>query len=689
MNLTQYQIMKRKVSATTRLLHDLFTQYQSTFLAFCELINNSIQAGAKNINIKIEYPKTSELSPTSIKKIEIKDDGVGVHQDHIQDTLLDFGDSTKKGGKGIGRFAALQIGSNVTLETVGYSKPSGTFTKSIIPFDENYIKSVKKIEELEIDTEEKILSGKHNTYYKVIIDNIYDQQIVGKNNKRKISERLLEANLPDAIFERYPIVIFNKTVKFKFNGKVLNPNDFIEGEPVRLTLPYIDKKGKEHQLYFTFLQLKSTIEEIRVFLTKKNAGVDTIVGGFQFDADWIDPTSKGWFVYIHNDSLETDLYRNLELEGMDNRGNDFRMFIKDKLNEFFKGKNKKYDDFIAKLKNDTYYPYKNPENATSKSKVVLFDKVAYLVEERYNLFTVNKTLREIVYPLINRTIITGELDQLLQKILRLENKTVKRFNTLLNRTEIEDVIEFSEKVSKKLEDLDFVEKLTCTEISKFIAERKELHKVLEKMVWIFGEQYLDNTTLLSDTNLENNLKQLREKTFAYKADKKEDNINTEVTGKLKSITDLFLYSEKPVDGIRREILIVELKAPKVKLSNLEVQQAMKYARQIEESSFYSEDMNIHVILISSEINRDTKHHVKGIQKPRENPFFYWQNEGKNITVSIMRWAQVIEINKRKLSYLSTKLRIKDVDVEEKINNDFNEIGFDKVRSVLRTVAIPD
>ena len=50
-----YRHMKRKVSATTRLLHDLFTQYQNTFLAFCELINNSIQAKAKSITITIDY----------------------------------------------------------------------------------------------------------------------------------------------------------------------------------------------------------------------------------------------------------------------------------------------------------------------------------------------------------------------------------------------------------------------------------------------------------------------------------------------------------------------------------------------------------------------------------------------------------------------------------------------------------
>ena len=176
--------------------------------------------------------------------------------------------------------------------------------------------------------------------------------------------------------------------------------------------------------------------------------------------------------------------------------------------------------------------------------MILFDKVAYLVEERYNLFTTNKQLREIIYPLIDRTITTGELDKILQKILRLDTKYVKRFNDLLDRVEIEDVIEFSEKVSKKIEDLEFIEKLAYNEISKHIGERKELHKVLEKTLWIFNEKYLDNTRLLSDTSLENNLKNLREQNLIYKPNKKEDNINTEIVQKKYVLSQTYFYIVK-------------------------------------------------------------------------------------------------------------------------------------------------
>lgn len=51
--------------------------------------------------------------------------------------------------------------------------------------------------------------------------------------------------------------------------------------------------------------------------------------------------------------------------------------------------------------------------------------------------------------------------------------------------------------------------------------------------------------------------------------------------------------------------------------------------------------------------------------------------------------QLIESNKRKLGYLSSRLKIEDVNVEEKIKTDFEEIEFIKVRSILRKVAVKD
>lgn len=93
------------------------------------------------------------------------------------------------------------------------------------------------------------------------------------------------------------------------------------------------------------------------------------------------------------------------------------------------------------------------------------------------------------------------------------------------------------------------------------------------MLWVFGEQYNESTHLLSDKGLAKNLIELielRESNLIYKSSKGDDNINEIKESKVKSITDLFMYCDRIMDIESREVLIVELKAPKVKLSPKEV-----------------------------------------------------------------------------------------------------------------------
>lgn len=93
--------MSRKLTTNSRLVNELFANYISTFAAFCELINNAIQAKSKNIWIDVDYVKPEELHPLIIKKITLKDDGTGVHVSDLETKLLNIGTTNKDGGKGI------------------------------------------------------------------------------------------------------------------------------------------------------------------------------------------------------------------------------------------------------------------------------------------------------------------------------------------------------------------------------------------------------------------------------------------------------------------------------------------------------------------------------------------------------------------------------------------------------------
>lgn len=672
--------MERIFTTNSRLVNELFANYISTFAALCELINNSIQAKAKNIWLNIDYTPEEELNSLVIKQITIKDDGQGVYIDDLDKKILDIGTNNKEGGKGIGRFAAFQIGKNIEIETVGFSQNNNNYSKVIIPLNFDSFGRNINVSDVRIETQEEILNGSHHTtYYQVTIKDLYDIDITDKEPRKKIVDKLLEQNIANAIFERYPLKIFNRDVAFYINSKKIDPNDFVIGIPVLKEFTYKDKKGDEHKIQFRFFNIKN-LEKRKIFITTNNAGIQTIASGFEYDAEWLSPKIGGWFIYVSSASLSTDIYRNLSLDDLDEDVRSFKIFVKEKLTTFFREKNIEFDDFIDKLKKDDYYPYK--EKSSSKSKTILFDKLAFLVEDKYNLLNEQNKLREIIYPLIDRTISNGELNNILNSILKLNKKTILQFNNLLEKTELEDIVAFSDKVAIKMEELEFIEKLTYTEVSKHIKERKELHKFLEKMLWIFGEEFNNSTKLLSDKGLEGNLKALRDDIMKYKASKKDDNINDKVDKCTKSITDLFMYSEKILDCNKREVLIVELKAPKVKISQIELSQAMRYAREIEESGQTPQTVNFKIILVSSDISSAGQYQIKGEEN---NPFLYFRSKSNRVEVWVMKWSDLIERQKRKLKYLSNSLNIKDVDVQEKATRDFEEIDFQRTSATLKQV----
>lgn len=200
--------MSRKLTTNSRLVNELFANYISTFTAFCELINNAIQAKANNIWIDIKYTDESEVHPNIIQKIIIRDDGIGVHSSELEKKILDIGTTNKAGGKGIGRFASFQLGKNVQIETVGYSQSHKNFSKVQIPLHFDMFGKNLNVSEIDIDSTEEILKGlKHTTYYQVLITELYTSFITDKEPKKKIIDKFLRENIADSIFEKYPLKI--------------------------------------------------------------------------------------------------------------------------------------------------------------------------------------------------------------------------------------------------------------------------------------------------------------------------------------------------------------------------------------------------------------------------------------------------------------------------------------------------
>lgn len=676
----------KKITTNTRVIKDLLTKYRDTFQAFRELINNSLQAESKNIKINIEYVNEVNIK-SPIKSIEIVDDGFGVPFNEFDKRILEIGTTSKASGQGIGRFSSLQIGELMHIETVGFDKTKKQFSRTKFSMDTMDFNDAQ-LEETEFKIDYEYLEGEHNPYYKVIIEQLHHNKQEKLAKRNKIHEHFLSQNINQAIFEHYPFEIFHNTVNFIINGNTLQREHFVIDKPSKKTIEYVDKRGKPHELNFYFYNINSSLNKVKVFFQTDNAGLKSVAHEYTYSSDWYTSDLGTWFIYIESPMLNADLFRNLDLEALGEAEiNNLKNTIKETINDFFKAKNKRFEKFLNSLESDKYYPYQNNELPASKSQEVLFKKVAYLLEDEHQLIQKDDKIRNFLYPLLDKAISNGNIEYIFNKVLKLSEESLEKFQNLLQKTDLEDVVHFASVVADKTEFLEFLHELTYGELSKHLKERSQLHKIVEDELWLFGENYNGTPKLWSDKKIGNILIELRDKHFNYEPTKDDDNLIELNEDGLNDITDLFFFNEKITDADVKEIMVVELKSPKCAISKRELNQIDDYAFTIEQhSALPNEKVKYKLLLISSRLTKYAKSQVNSRRLGfPDNPFMYDKKTEKNIEVYVMEWSELIEQNKRKLSYLANKLDVKDKSVKTKFEQEYAELVDEKISAQLRLV----
>lgn len=676
----------KKITTNTRVIKDLLTKYRDTFQAFRELINNSIQADSKKIKINIEYVNQADIK-SPIKSIEIVDDGFGVPFNEFDNRILEIGTTVKKKGQGIGRFSSLQIGELMHIETIAFDKEKKEFSITKFSIDTTDFNNAQ-LEETEFKVDYEYFKEKQNSYYKVVIEQLHHNKQGNIAKKNMLHENFLEDNIDQAIFEHYPYEVFHNSVTFIINGKELKREHFVIDTPIKKNIEYVDRKGEKHKLNFYFYNIKSSLNKVRVFFQTDNAGLKSVAHEYTYSSDWYTPDLGTWFIYIESPLLNTDLFRNLDLETLGEAEiKNIKNTIKETINEFFKAKNKRFEKFLANLEQDKFYPYQNNEHPASKSQEILFKKVAYLLEDEHHLIRKDDKIRNFLYPLLDKAIGNGNIEYIFDKVLKLSDESLDKFHLLLEKTDLENVVQFASIVADKTEFLDFLHELTYGDISKHLKERSQLHKIVEDELWLFGENYNGSPKLWSDKKIGNILTEIRNKHFDYEPTKEDKNlIELDIDG-LNDITDLFFFNEKITDSGIREIMVVELKAPKCAISEKELSQINRYAFTIEQhSALPAEKVKYKLVLISSKLTKFAKSQTKSRRETYpDNPFLFEKKTEKNIEVYVMEWSELVEQNKRKLGYLSNKLKVKDKSVKAKFENEYAELIDEKISAQLRLV----
>lgn len=625
-------------SFNQRLLSQIFTKFRDTFVAFCELVNNSIQAKATEIRIYIDENPPDKVTKTKFNQIKIRDNGVGVSKNDFRRKLLEVATDVKEQGQGIGRFAALQIGATVHIETVAYDQVEQAFYESSFELNAHDLEKSKYLDKIKLPVDHVKLDGERDSYYQVRITDFYDDSITQNESHKKASKHLLMENIGNALFSRYPIEIYNESIRFFINDQPIQPKDFIIGEPEFEKSQFIDLDGVKHNLDFGFVKVKSTGVNQRIFIRVSNNNLKSIGHSFNYKADI--PEQNVWFVYVDSPFFDnrTDVFRNFDISGMDEELTHIISEIQSSVDQFFAKKYQKYKSFIERLKTDRYYPYKSLA-PSSTSKEIVFNQIAYHVEREHKILQEENKLRELIYALVDKALNQGDIQVILSQIVKLDQATIVRFAELLDKVDLDDIVKFSEEVAAKNIFLDFLHAILYGQPAKHLKERSQLHKIVEGKLWIFGEQYNNTPRLFSDKKLKHALNQLREEFLVYEPSSKDENLIELQDEGLRNITDLFFYNEKILDDESREVMIVELKAPKVRIHRKELNQVDTYAFEIEKRGVFPENLAYKICLIGSDISDFARTKLGQIDP---NSQFLYSRPKKGIEVYVVKWSDLLQ-----------------------------------------------
>lgn len=181
--------------------------------------------------------------------------------------------------------------------------------------------------------------------------------------------------------------------------------------------------------------------------------------------------------------------------------------------------------------------------------------------------------QRLMFRLLKAVVEAGDphLWKILQEVLKLTPDEREAFSELLDRTSLSALIQMNTLVANRLDFLDDLRLLVADPFyKKKMLERKQLHKILNRESWIFGDQF---TLLSSDQRMTAVLEQ-----YCSFVDVPFDGAPVEND----DVIDLFFGGKTPGVGCGAEnnFLVVEIKRPKVKIGREELEQTRRYRTNI-------------------------------------------------------------------------------------------------------------
>lgn len=186
-----------KIRPAARLIHTIGSDLiGDSYAALVELVKNSYDADATNVDIEFKYTK---IGNENALVISIKDDGHGMDfdtvinkwlvpatNDKLKRKVSEKGTRTLQGRKGIGRFAASILGQEMTLSTID---EKGEKSEAVI--DWRIFKTDEYLENIELLVERKKTNEPSGTEILIVAkDEKYNEIIINEEGTEESIEKI-------------------------------------------------------------------------------------------------------------------------------------------------------------------------------------------------------------------------------------------------------------------------------------------------------------------------------------------------------------------------------------------------------------------------------------------------------------------------------------------------------------------
>ncbi|MCR4345883.1 MAG: ATP-binding protein [Sulfuricaulis sp.] len=600
--------------------------------AVAEFIWNGLDADATSIDVRIEYNDLNAMSA-----IVITDNGLGMPFSDAPELFKKLGGSwkrpgavTKKDGRflhgqdGRGRFKAFSLGRFAEWD-VTYPKGDELSTFKITM-------NAGKIQEVRISDEAKAPEEKKRGVTLTISELHKDYRSITSETGIQEFTEIFALYLAD--YQGISIVV---------DSTQIDPDKAIASRHT-VNLSDISEEDKNYPIRLEIIEWRAVTSRALYLCNEKGFPLTQVerrfhTGNYQFSAylksSYISKLQK-------EGTLELAEMNSAVIAVIDEAQQAIRDYFRNRAAQEAK-------TVVEDWKEEKIYPYEG-EAVTNVEHVErqVFDIVAVNVAQYIPEFETTPTKNKAFHLRLLRQAIEKspeELQLILGEVLKLPKRKQEELAELLRDVSLSSIISAAKIVADRLKFLTGLEAILFdADSKKRLKERSQLHRIIAENCWLFGEEY---NLSVDDQSLTEVLRKHRK----ILGDDIVINDPVKHISKERGIIDLMLsrsIRHHKADELTH--LVVELKAPKVKINQKEITQIEEYTISVtKDERFRSVNTNWVFWVISDDYGDYASYRMTD---SNNNGRIHTKD---NCSIYVKTWAQVLNQNRARLQFFQESL----------------------------------